>query len=267
MAARELPIPNLPIGRNNTYSDAILLWLACNHNTPKISGPCKNHVLLTAGCWRFTPQSMTKRSKHGYIAMLWWLIGAWVASGLLIPVLWLLSIAGRRALTRPSNHVQAPGASARLLDSKQATLNSNRIGRFLLSGLAGAGAVILLFVGSFGDPITAIGELYSAFADSHTPVSQPAVARAPLEAVLAVDQDEAENGRQDRARQPAVAVPQGPPSWTLAAMSTATPPASPDRPGKRGRHHGRRGPVGAYVTQSHRGTWLFPPNASAGGNS
>jgi hypothetical protein len=200
-------------------------------------------------------------------AMLWWLIGAWIASGLLIPVLWLLSMAGRRALIRSSNDVKTPEASATFLDSKPATLHRGQMGRFLLSGLAGAGAVILLIIGSFSDPITTMGDLYSALTDAHAPVLQPAGTPAPVEVALAVDHDEAESSRQDLARQAAVAKPQSPPAWTLAAVSAVTPPATPERLDKRGLHHGRRVSVGAYVTQSHRGTWLFPPNANAGGNS
>ena len=203
----------------------------------------------------------------GDSAMLWWLIGIWVASGLLIPVLWLLSITGRRCLIRSSNDGQAPGASAPLLDSKPATLNRGQMGRFLLAGLAGAGAVILLFIGSFSDPITTMGDLYAALADAHTPVLRPAVPPAPVDVVLTVDHNEAEDSRHDLARQEAIETRQSPSVWTLAAMSAVTPPATPERPGKRGGHHGRRGPVGAYVTQSHPGTWLFPPNANQGGNN
>lgn len=194
--------------------------------------------------------------------ILCWLIGAWVASGLLIPVLWLLSMAGRRTLIRSSNAAQAPRAPAQPLANKPATLNRGRMGRLFLSGLAGAVAVILLTIGSFGDPITTVGYLYSAFADPHPRTLQPAAPRAPVEVALAVDLDEAENGPQDRLRQAAMATPPGPPAWTLAM------PAVPqERPGKRYWRHARRGPVGAYVTQSHRGTWLFPPSANAGGNS
>ena len=52
------------IGRTDVPPDTILLWLGCNHNTPKRGASRKNHVLLPAGCWCFTRQSMTKRSKH-----------------------------------------------------------------------------------------------------------------------------------------------------------------------------------------------------------
>jgi hypothetical protein len=199
-------------------------------------------------------------------AMLWWLIGAWVVSGLLIPVLWLFSMVGRRVVTDSLNDLQAPRASAPSLDRKLTTLRRGHMGRFLLAGLAGTGAVILLFIGSLSDPITTMGDLYSAVADAHAPVSQPTVTPALVEVALAVDRDEA-NGSHDLARQADVATPQSPPAWTLAAMSAVTPPATPERSAKRGGHHGRRGPVGAYVTQSHRGTWLFPPNPNAGGNN
>jgi hypothetical protein len=68
VAVRELPIPDPPfIGPNDIkfFLDAILLWLACNHNTPKVRGFCKNRVLLPAGCWFFSPQSMmTAQGKH-----------------------------------------------------------------------------------------------------------------------------------------------------------------------------------------------------------
>jgi hypothetical protein len=58
-------LPSLVQTTSNFFLDAILLWLACNHNTPKVRGFCKNRVLLPAGCWFFTSQSMmTKLGKH-----------------------------------------------------------------------------------------------------------------------------------------------------------------------------------------------------------
>jgi len=136
------------------------------------------------------------------------------------------------------------------------------IGRFLLSGLSSAGALILLFIGLFGDPIATMGKLYSAFADAQAPVLQSAVTPSPIEvvelaAVSPPDRDEEENGRHDQVD---VAAPQKPPALTLTAMSAVTPPAHPERLGKRGWQHGRGGSLNAYVAQSRRGTWLFPPN-------
>jgi hypothetical protein len=199
--------------------------------------------------------------------MLWWLIGAWAASGLLIPVLLLLSM-GRGVLVGSSNDMQAAGASLPPTDSERATPTRGRMGRYLLSGLAGAAAVTLLCVGSFSYPIRATGPLYSTFAGDQTATLQSTETSLPVErtvpSVKPADRREDEDGRHDLARQADLGAPQSPSSWTV---SDVTPPAYPERPGKRPRHHGRRGPVSAYVAQSHRGTWLFPPNANAGGTN
>jgi hypothetical protein len=199
--------------------------------------------------------------------VLWWLIGAWVASGLSIPVLWLLSMAGRKVLVRSSHDVHA-GAAAPSPDSKLATSNRGHIGRYFLYGLSVVGAVILLLLGSFSDPITTIGDMYSAFANAQAPASQPVVASSPIEVQLVAANPPARSAEvEDIARRVEVVAVQRLPEWTVTAMSAATPPASPERPGKRDWHHGRRGPLGAYVALSSRGTWLFPPNANGGGNN
>lgn len=204
--------------------------------------------------------------------MLWWLIGAWVASGPLIPVLWLLSMACRNVLVRPSNDKQAARAPTPPSNSKRAIPNRGHMGRFLLSGLAWVGAVILLFISSLNDPITTMGSLYSDFAHAPAPVLQPTVTPSPIEVELAAvkpaDREEEGTVGHDLARKAVLAAPQIPPVWALrAALSAVTPPAYPERPSKRGWQHGRRGPISAYVAQSHRGTWLFPPNPNAGGNN
>jgi hypothetical protein len=200
--------------------------------------------------------------------MLWWFIGAWVASGLLIPVLWLLSMAGRWVFVRPSIDMQATEVPVPPPNRKRATASRGHMGRYLLSGIAVVGAVILLLIASFSDPVAAIENLRSIFALAEVPVSQPAVTTSPIEVKLAVNvpfRDEEENGRDDFARH-ADAV-QDLPAWTAKAMSVATPPAYPVRSVKRVEHHGRQGRVDAYVAQSSRGTWLFPPNVNAGGNN
>ena len=193
--------------------------------------------------------------------MLWWLVCTWLASGFLIPILWLLSVVGRRVLLRWSNDVQEPRASAPPPNSKRATRNRRRIGRLLLSGLAGVGAAILLFIGSFSDPITAMGNLYSAFA-TPAPVLQAAVKPVDIQLpeVKPADQNGEEVATPDLPRQVDVATPQNPPARTLTAMSADAPPANPQRLRKSGWQHGRGGPANAYVIQSRRGTWLFPPN-------
>lgn len=200
--------------------------------------------------------------------MLWWVIGAWVATGLLIPVLWLLSMACRSVFVRSSNEMQTTGAPAPPPNRKGATANRGHTGRYLLSGLSMVGAVILLLIGSFSDPVTAVGELYSTFADAQAPVLQPAVT-TPIEVKVAVNppvHDEEENGWEVARPADLVAV-QRLPTWTVTAMSASAPPAYPDRSVKRVEQQGRHGRVIAYVAQSRRGTWLFPPNANAGGNN
>jgi hypothetical protein len=144
------------------------------------------------------------------------------------------------------------------------------MGRHLLSGLSVVGAVILLLISSFTDPIAAVGNLYASFADGPVPASQPATANSPIEVKVAVNpsvRDKDENGWDDFARDADVAAVQKLPAWTITAMSTSTNPAYPDRAGKRVEHRGRHWHVGAYVAQSSRGTWLFPPNANAGSNN
>ena len=97
-------------------------------------------------------------------------------------------------------------------------------------------------------------------------MSQPAVTTSPIEvAVHAPLRGEEENGWDDFARQGDAV--QTLPTWTVKALSVATPPAYPVRSVKRDEHQGRQGRVGAYVARSSRGTWLFPPNANAGGNN
>ena len=202
--------------------------------------------------------------------MLWWLIGAWVASGLLIPLLWLLSMAGRRVFVRSSNDMQDTEVPVPPPNRTRATANRGHVGRYLLYGISVVGAVILLLIGSFSDPVTAVGNPRSTFADAQVPVSQPAVTTSPIEVEVAVNsplRGEEEDGWDDVARQADVVAEQKVPAWTVKAMSAATPPTYPVRSVKRVEHHGRQGRVGAYVAQSSRGTWLFPPNANAGGNN
>ena len=177
----------------------------------------------------------------------------------LIPVLWLLSIARRSVFVRSSNEMQVTGAPAPPPNMKRATANRGH----LLSGLSMVGAVILLLIGSFSDPFTTVGELYSTFADAQAPVLQPAATTSPIEVKVAVNPPV--HDEDDLTRQSDVAAVDLP--WTVDAMSAAMRPAYPVRSVKRVEHHDRQGRVGAYVAQSSRGTWLFPPNENAGGNN
>jgi hypothetical protein len=174
--------------------------------------------------------------------------------------MWLLSVVGRGVLVRSSIDEQSVRSSAPPSNSKP-TPNRGRSGRLLLSGLAGLAAVILLFIGSFSDPITAMGNLYSAFADAQAPVSQTTATPVPvLAAVTPLDRDEEGTVGHHHAGEADLAAPIAP-VWALkAALAAVTPPAHPERPSKHGWQRGRQGPVSAFVAQSHRGTWLFPPN-------
>jgi hypothetical protein len=202
--------------------------------------------------------------------MLWWLFGAWVASGLLISVLLLLSMAGRRVFVRSLNDMQATEVPVAPPSRKRATSNRCNMGRYLLYGLSVASAVVLLLIGSFSDPITAMGNLYSSFAHAQAPILQPAVTTSPIEVKVAVNlpvHSDEDNGWGDFARHPDVVAVQKLPPWTFKAMSVATPAAHLDRSDKRVENQRRQARVGAYVARSSGGTWLFPPNPNAGGNN
>ena len=86
----------------------------------------------------------------------------------------------------------------------RATANRGHVGRYLLYGISVVGAVILLLIGSFSGPVTAVGNPRSTFADAQVPVSQPAVTTSPIEVEVAVNsplRGEEEDGWDDVARQ------------------------------------------------------------------
>jgi hypothetical protein len=59
--------------------------------------------------------------------------------------------------------------------------------RFLLAGLLTVGGLILLFIGSLGDPATTLNNLHSAFAADEAPITQVAtVSEAPITQVATV---------------------------------------------------------------------------------
>jgi hypothetical protein len=203
--------------------------------------------------------------------MLWWLIGAWLASGLAIPILWLLSLAGRRVFAKSPKDVPAIRAPAPPRSSKRAAGSRGHKGRPLLSGLTGIGALILLFFGSLSDPITTMGNWLSAFAVAEAPVSQPAMTPSPVEADLAPVNPPDRSGEETVGHGLAgqdIAVSEIQSASALTATSAVPPPAYAERPTKHVSQHGRRGPVSAFVAQSNSGTWLFPPNPNSdGGNN
>ena len=201
--------------------------------------------------------------------MLWWVLGAWTASGLAIPALWLLSMAGRRVFVRSPTDMEATGAPAPPPDRTRTVGNRGHIGRYLMAALSVVGAVGLLLISSFSDPVSAVGNLCASFADAHVPASQPAVTTSLIQVKVAVNppvRGKEENGWDDFARDADVVMVQKLPPLPVTAMS-ASPRAYPDRTDKRVEQRHQHWHVGAYVARSSRGTWLFPPNANAGSNN
>ena len=195
--------------------------------------------------------------------MLWWLLGTWTASGLAIPVLWLLSTAGRGVFVRSANEIKETGAR------KRTARNRGHMGRSLMAGLSFVGAVVLLLMCSFGDPVAAGINLCASFADAHVPASQPAVTNSPIQVTVAVNppvRGKEENGLDDFARDADVAMVEKLPALPVTAMSASTPPVYPARTHTFEQRNQHRH-IDAYVAQSNRGTWLFPPNANAGSNN
>ena len=144
------------------------------------------------------------------------------------------------------------------------------MGRSLLAGLSVVGGVVLLLIASFSDPVAAVGNLFASFADVHVPASQPAVTTSPIRVQVAVNppvRSKEENGWDDFSRDADIVMMQKLPALPVTAMSASTPRAYPYRTDKRVEQRNRHLHVGAFVVQSSRGTWLFPPNANAGGNN
>jgi hypothetical protein len=141
--------------------------------------------------------------------MLWWFIGVWLASGFVIPVLCLISMARRGVFLRDvgTERRQAAGGSqytARVASDARPTwgtrwpasslgiwafrLTEHRptgtrmtpkvghTGLYVISGLVSLGVLILLIVGSFGDSNTTMRDLPSASAVAQAPVTPAAVA-------------------------------------------------------------------------------------------
>ncbi len=140
--------------------------------------------------------------------MLWWFIGVWLASGPVIPVLWLLSMAYRGGFLRDieAEHGQviaeshsrmsaastAQSACARWFGSSLAmwavrlsehgpggtriTPKVSHLGWYALSGLVSIGVLILLDVGSFSDSIITMRDLPSSSAIAQATVPQAAMA-------------------------------------------------------------------------------------------
>jgi hypothetical protein len=197
--------------------------------------------------------------------MLWWFIGIWLASGAVLPVFWLLSMAYR--------------AVSKRIGPK---------GLYVLSGLPSIGALILLFVCPFGDSDITMREMTSAPAVAQAPMTSAAEAK-PIQLLISATvspsraqfsakpaqtepslfgeavqvassqpriHNVGETANDDASRQTDAATP------LPAAGALLTAPVYPKVPSAgRGSAHRRThgSPVRPYVTQLSRGTWLFSP--------
>ena len=185
------------------------------------------------------------------LPMLWWFIGAWLASGTVLPAFLLLRWANR-------------WFAASKIGPK---------GLHALSGAAGfgIGALVLWFVCSLSDSSTAMRDTPSALVVAQASMKPAEAAEAkPVEAdveTAAVRLVEADatiqpgigafgQGAGDNGRQTGAAVPQ--------ALLTA--PLHTKLGMRRGLAHAARWPsVGPYITHSSSsGIWLFAPHDGNG---
>ena len=152
--------------------------------------------------------------------MLWWIIGVWLASGAVIPVLWLLSMASRgvfardlgveqRQVTVGSDDAATPASAPRSAygirrlasslamrafrlpghspDGMRVTPNRSHVGQYVLSGLITLGALMRLFVSSISDLSVTIRDLrYGTLAVAHatlTPAQWQLIKAEPVAGV------------------------------------------------------------------------------------
>jgi hypothetical protein len=183
--------------------------------------------------------------------MLWWFIGAWLASGTVLPAFFLLRWANR-------------------------WLAASKIGPKGLHALSGAagfgiGALVLWFVCSLSDSGVAMRETPSASAVAQASMKPAEAAEAKpvgadIEAAVRLVEADAtiqpgigafgQGAGDNDGRETGAVVPQ---ALLTAPLHT--------KPGiRRGLAHDARGPsVGPYITHSSsRGTWLFAPHDGNG---
>jgi hypothetical protein len=196
--------------------------------------------------------------------MLWWFIGVWLASGAVLPVCWLLSMAYRAA-------------------SKKIGPNGPYV---VFSGLVSIGALILLFVCPFRSSDITMRGMTSAPAVAQAPMTPAAEAKpiqlltsatlSPSPAQFSVKPAQTEPPLFGEAEQVASSQLRshnvGETANNDASRHTdaAAPqvPAYPKVPSAgRGSAHRRTPgpPVRPNVTQLSHGTWLFPPNQTGDG--
>jgi hypothetical protein len=267
--------------------------------------------------------------------MLWWFISAWIASGAVVPISWLLSVVrhgvflgdteaeqtrevveSHSAATAASTAQSAYGIrwlawslatwACRLLErspgSTQRTPVAHHPGRYALSGLVSIGALILLYVGSFGasnrpssstvahapatQAVEADVEPIQPLASANLSPSPAQLSATPTQGVTNGEVGQAQrdlsslgeaeqvaaqpqpgdargSAGDDASGRTEAAAPQVPAAGALLIIYPRIPGA------ERGAGHSRaRGPlIRPYVAPANRGTWLFPPTTNAGSNS
>ena len=163
--------------------------------------------------------------------MLWWFIGVWLASGAVLPVCWLLSMAYRAASKKIGPE-----------------------GLYVLSGLVSIGALILLFVSPFCDSNITMRDIPPA---SAVAAQAPVTSAAGAEAIQLLTWTTLSPSSSQFSAKPA----------QTELLDAAEQVASSQPRIHRGSAHRRTSgpPVRAYVTQLSHGTWLFPPNQTGGG--
>ena len=99
------------------------------------------------------------------------------------------------------------------------------MGRYLLAGLSVVGAVVLLLISSFSDPVAAVGNLCASLADAHVPASHPAVTTSAIYVKIASNKPgrgKAENVWDDFAREADAVMVQKLPALPVSASLHAS---------------------------------------------
>jgi hypothetical protein len=208
--------------------------------------------------------------------MLWWLIDIWLASGLLIPIFWLLSLAGQYLPFRSSNINHVTERSAHGPTNKHAGPNRGRFRRLLLAAAASTAALALVFVGSFWDAMMRAYEPSPTIVAQVPELQELATRSSPFAGELASRElpydgmiDTAGN-KTDAQIQPSSE------TVTLSGLPEVSVASAQPRTTSRGNAASRaHTPIVAakdrrraklHMVQTNRGTWLWPLNPNTGPN-
>jgi uncharacterized RDD family membrane protein YckC len=139
------------------------------------------NLVLTQGAEAIAPRglpSLARSRPKGTLLMLWWLIGIWLASGAVLPVFWLISMAYRWLTSSPAKW--AFKLPVHRPDGTGIALKVRHIGLYVLFNLVSMGALILLLVGSFCNSNITMRDLLSASTVAQARATKPAEARPIL---------------------------------------------------------------------------------------